>query len=146
MTTKTPIERHFVLFWGCWRKSARVASVAAAGVAIHRRPSGHAGQAGEARWTGQLGLTINRRSQAASRVGSAQVAQLVEHATENRSVGGSIPPLGTIKVNHLANISHFKKPPCPHYVRINVVGLPARRRASPRDRRRYIQRVTICCV
>jgi hypothetical protein len=24
----------------------------------------------------------------------AQVAQLVEHATENRSVGGSIPPLG----------------------------------------------------
>ena len=25
-----------------------------------------------------------------------QVAQLVEHATENRSVGGSIPPLGTI--------------------------------------------------
>jgi hypothetical protein len=33
---------------------------------------------------------------AASRLGSAQVAQLVEHATENRSVGGSIPPLGTI--------------------------------------------------
>ena len=28
----------------------------------------------------------------------AQVAQLVEHATENRSVGGSIPPLGTIFV------------------------------------------------
>ena len=27
--------------------------------------------------------------------GEAQVAQLVEHATENRSVGGSIPPLGT---------------------------------------------------
>src|ERR1700742_4489140 len=26
----------------------------------------------------------------------AQVAQLVEHATENRSVGGSIPPLGTM--------------------------------------------------
>src|SRR5258708_4576600 len=34
---------------------------------------------------------------AASRPGSAQVAQLVEHATENRSVGGSIPPLGTIQ-------------------------------------------------
>jgi hypothetical protein len=30
------------------------------------------------------------------RLGSAQVAQLVEHATENRSVGGSIPPLGTM--------------------------------------------------
>jgi hypothetical protein len=29
----------------------------------------------------------------------AQVAQLVEHATENRSVGGSIPPLGTIAVS-----------------------------------------------
>ena len=28
-------------------------------------------------------------------IGNAQVAQLVEHATENRSVGGSIPPLGT---------------------------------------------------
>ena len=28
--------------------------------------------------------------------GNAQVAQLVEHATENRSVGVSIPPLGTI--------------------------------------------------
>lgn len=26
----------------------------------------------------------------------AQIAQLVEHATENRSVGGSNPPLGTI--------------------------------------------------
>jgi hypothetical protein len=31
----------------------------------------------------------------------AQVAQLVEHATENRSVGGSIPPLGTIEKVHL---------------------------------------------
>jgi hypothetical protein len=28
----------------------------------------------------------------------AQVAQLVEHATENRSVGGSIPPLGTMPI------------------------------------------------
>ena len=27
---------------------------------------------------------------------SAQVAQLVEHVTENYGVGGSIPPLGTI--------------------------------------------------
>jgi hypothetical protein len=50
---------------------------------------------GEAWWTGLPGLTINRRSQAPA-AGSAQVAQLVEHATENRSVGGSIPPLGTI--------------------------------------------------
>ena len=29
---------------------------------------------------------------------AAQVAQLVEHATENRSVGGSIPSLGTISL------------------------------------------------
>jgi hypothetical protein len=29
--------------------------------------------------------------------GDAQVAQLVEHVTENHGVGGSIPPLGTIK-------------------------------------------------
>lgn len=32
----------------------------------------------------------------------AQVAQLVEHATENRSVGGSIPPLGTIYLLEIA--------------------------------------------
>ena len=31
----------------------------------------------------------------------AQVAQLVEHATENRSVAGSIPALGTIIFNDL---------------------------------------------
>ena len=36
----------------------------------------------------------------------AQVAQLVEHATENRSVGGSIPPLGTISVNESALFIH----------------------------------------
>jgi hypothetical protein len=35
---------------------------------------------------------------------SAQVAQLVEHATENRSVGGSIPPLGTIFSNDFNTI------------------------------------------
>ena len=36
-----------------------------------------------------------------SRTDGAQVAQLVEHATENRSVAGSIPALGTI---HLIQI------------------------------------------
>jgi hypothetical protein len=30
----------------------------------------------------------------------AQVAQLVEHVTENHGVGGSIPPLGTRKLNY----------------------------------------------
>jgi hypothetical protein len=39
----------------------------------------------------------------------AQVAQLVEHATENRSVGGSIPPLGTTNFNHLE--IDFRVPP-----------------------------------
>jgi hypothetical protein len=29
------------------------------------------------------------------RLAGAQVAQLVEHVTENHGVGGSIPPLGT---------------------------------------------------
>src|SRR5208283_5430606 len=43
-------------------------------------------------------LLYNRRFAGARRSGSAQVAQLVEHATENRSVGGSIPPLGTISL------------------------------------------------
>ena len=46
-------------------------------------------------------LLYNRRFAGARRSGGAQVAQLVEHATENRSVGGSIPPLGTSKINHL---------------------------------------------
>ena len=43
-------------------------------------------------------LLYNRRFAGARRSGGAQVAQLVEHATENRSVGGSIPPLGTIPI------------------------------------------------
>src|SRR5206468_1285329 len=30
----------------------------------------------------------------------AQVAQLVEHVTENHGVGGSIPPLGTILLSY----------------------------------------------
>ena len=31
----------------------------------------------------------------------AQVAQLVEHVTENHGVGGSIPPLGTNEISNL---------------------------------------------
>ena len=42
-------------------------------------------------WTGRNRASITPRLPL-----NAQVAQLVEHATENRSVGGSIPPLGTI--------------------------------------------------
>ena len=36
----------------------------------------------------------------------ARVAQLVEHATENRSVGGSIPSPGTISFPNITNIVH----------------------------------------
>jgi hypothetical protein len=43
--------------------------------------------------TSPVGTAQRRRTKAGA---GAQVAQLVEHATENRSVGGSIPPLGTI--------------------------------------------------
>ena len=35
---------------------------------------------------------------------SAQVAQLAEHVIENHGVGGSIPPLDTNKIKHLAKI------------------------------------------
>jgi hypothetical protein len=51
---------------------------------------------------------------------SAQVAQLVEHATENRSVGGSIPPLGTNHFNDLVESVNFKKMPCPRCVRVSL--------------------------
>lgn len=40
-------------------------------------------------------LMVGARAPKAPR---AQVAQLVEHAIENRGVGGSNPPLGTIFV------------------------------------------------
>ena len=43
-------------------------------------------------WTVGVPAIINPR---AHKFG-AQVAQLVEHCTENAGVGGSIPPLGTI--------------------------------------------------
>jgi hypothetical protein len=39
--------------------------------------------------------------------GYAQVAQLVEHATENRSVGGSIPPLGTTQFQNGLSCCRF---------------------------------------
>ena len=49
------------------------------------------------------------REPCASLTLGAQVAQLVEHATENRSVGGSIPPLGTIQ--HFPTVSWRLKQP-----------------------------------
>lgn len=47
----------------------------------------------------------------------AQVAQLVEHATENRSVGGSIPSLGTT-----------------HFLAFAKIGAPFFRRRAPHVR------------
>jgi hypothetical protein len=34
----------------------------------------------------------------------AQVAQLVEHVTENHGVGGSIPPLGTMILSYKSEV------------------------------------------
>src|ERR1700681_3740349 len=95
MTTKTRNKRRFLAFWGCQRMIR----------ALRRR-----GRASRSRPSSPFGLFRTRRRSKVDRAcepdykpalpplapGSAQVAQLVEHATENRSVGGSIPPLGTI--------------------------------------------------
>jgi hypothetical protein len=48
-------------------------------------------------WTAEIRASIRRRSRV-ERLKCAQVAQLVEHCTENAGVGGSIPPLGTTTV------------------------------------------------
>jgi hypothetical protein len=58
------------------------------------------GEAGASRKKGEklrraLDKTQSPFYKPSTRDARAQVAQLVEHATENRSVGGSIPPLGT---------------------------------------------------
>ena len=46
-------------------------------------------------WTSAL-IPLYRRASFRALLRNAQVAQLVEHVTENHGVGGSIPPLGTI--------------------------------------------------
>ena len=48
-------------------------------------------------WTAKIATARAPLARGADRRFSwAQVAQLVEHVTENHGVGGSIPPLGTI--------------------------------------------------
>jgi hypothetical protein len=50
-----------------------------------------------ASWTARNRASITPRAHRLAILrGDAQVAQLVEHVTENHGVGGSIPPLGTI--------------------------------------------------
>ena len=54
-------------------------------------------------WTARSRASIKTalgRAHKRSRKAGAQVAQLVEHCTENAGVGGSIPPLGTITAFH----------------------------------------------
>jgi len=46
--------------------------------------------------SGRLTLYNGAPNQSSARNQLAQVAQSVEHCTENAGVGGSIPPLGTI--------------------------------------------------
>ena len=46
-------------------------------------------------WTGEGGLPINPAPTRPAIGPGAQVAQLVEHVTENHGVAGSIPALGT---------------------------------------------------
>ncbi len=45
---------------------------------------------------GRMARVILRVPSFCANTSSAEVAQLVEHVTENHGVGGSIPPLGTI--------------------------------------------------
>ena len=52
------------------------------------------------RWTRRAADAYSRRAAPPRRL-NAQVAQLVEHVTENHGVGGSIPPLGTINIKDL---------------------------------------------
>src|SRR6516164_21954 len=59
------------------------------GVDGERFVAGRSIAAGSADWTGVRGFSISPT------LPGAQVAQLVEHVTENHGVGGSIPPLGT---------------------------------------------------
>jgi hypothetical protein len=71
------------------RPRSRIRSPESFSLQPSRRCHGEAGQAANS-------LLYPAASEAHGGADVAQVAQLVEHATENRSVGGSIPPLGTI--------------------------------------------------
>ena len=76
-------------------------------------------------WTARNRASIRRRARktrtgftSVSATKWAQVAQLVEHCTENAGVGGSIPPLGTTQYFHKLLIRQRQQPreaqrPCP---------------------------------
>ncbi len=56
------------------------------------------------RWTVPIEGSISRNPSRPRGRRCAQVAQLVEHVTENHGVGGSIPPLGTNEINSLTGL------------------------------------------
>ena len=61
-----------------------------------RAPTGEGGQgAAEPLYD----ASVHRRPATVSAMVKAQIAQLVEHAIENRSVAGSIPALGTTNLS-----------------------------------------------
>lgn len=70
-------------------------------------------------------LLYNRRFAGARRSGGAQVAQLVEHVTENHGVGGSIPPLAPVVSNTYVHIADPELP-CPYDERNSVQAMPTR--------------------
>src|SRR5205814_6599085 len=63
-----------------------------------RRRAGCRWKGGQRRGRGLGDASLER---AACPSSGAQVAQLVEHVTENHGVGGSIPPLGTTAIRRL---------------------------------------------
>src|SRR5712692_8579890 len=72
------------------------------------RPNAAPCRSGKPFWTGRNRASIRRRSPLASGspAAGAQVAQLVEHVTENHGVGGSIPPLGTIRNSSMILVTY----------------------------------------
>ena len=89
-------------------------------------------------WTA-TNATVRDASFSGHRPMSARVAQLVEHATENRSVGGSIPSLGTIAAHRIAGGSPSMAiqkrsggaDPVTVWGRLSAI-IPQRREGSPR--------------
>ena len=90
-------------------RAGRIRGVPAGGGAALTRPGAflRAPEEASSGWTSTTRLSISPLLAAEPATPSgAQVAQLVEHATENRSVGGSIPPLGTTSSSHVVSCYH----------------------------------------
>src|SRR5436190_10040508 len=79
-------------------RSFVIICVAPARLAQHRSPAAHL-DSGKSSLYNAPRLPL--------RPSVAQVAQLVEHCTENAGVGGSIPPLGTNSINSILILLGF---------------------------------------